>query len=150
MVEPEQIPSYLDNIVKELEACSKSKDKLYAKAYYLYESGKYNEAGQLFRLLTLADLTNSKHWMGLGATYQMLKEYDEAAAAYAVAALNDPSNPYPPLYAAECLMELGKWKDVVNALEDAEKLASQQMQYKELLPRILLLKKACIDKKKES
>ncbi len=149
MLKHELTQSYRDALAEGLEMSAASKEEIYALAYRLYENGKYDEAGQLFRLLTFADLTASKHWMGLGAAYQMLKEYEEAAAAYAAAALTDANNPYAPLHGAECLLELGKWEGALDALLNAEKLTTQIQKHKELLPRIVLLRDACINKKKE-
>ena len=62
---------------------------IYGQAYRLYNTGKYRDASQLFRLLIMLNSTEPKYAMGFAACFHMLKEYKSAADAYALAALVD-------------------------------------------------------------
>src|SRR5262245_6805048 len=55
---------------------------IYAQAYRLYNTGKYLEASQLFRILTMLNTTEPKYTLGLAACFHMVKEYKNAAQTY--------------------------------------------------------------------
>ncbi len=67
----------------------KQMNGLYAMGYNFYQAGKYDDALKIFRALCLFDQLEPKHWIGMGATLQMLKMYEEAANAYGFAAIMD-------------------------------------------------------------
>ena len=98
---------------------------LYACAYRFYENGKYEEAIHFFRLLTVADVNNDKYWVGLAASYKMNKETEKALEAYAIAAILDENDPFTHLYAAECLFDLGRTEEAIQALDSAERVAKK-------------------------
>jgi len=93
---------------------------VYSLAYSYYSTGRYEEALKLFKFLVLFDHMSQKFWIGLGSTQQMLKNYDEAIAAYAQAAFFDLDNPKPMYYAALCHYAKGdkvKAASAVRAIE---------------------------------
>src|ERR1700733_3616408 len=57
---------------------------IYGQAYRLYNTGKYKDASQLFRLLIMLNSTEGKYAMGLGACFHMLKEYKNAISTYSI------------------------------------------------------------------
>src|SRR5262245_31055472 len=77
-------------------------EALYHIAYTQYKQGKYEDAVGVFRFLTLNDTRSRKHWMGLGASLQMQKKYNEAIEAYELAAALDPTDPHVHIYASDC------------------------------------------------
>ncbi len=81
-------------------------EAVYRFAHNAYEQRKYDDAAKLFHFLAENDHTESRFWMGLGASLQMTGGHEEALAAYGVAALLDATNPRPPLHAAECYLAL--------------------------------------------
>lgn len=125
-----------------------SAETLYHFAYMQYKQGKYQEATGLFRLLTVSNPKNKKYWMGLGASLQMEKEYDQAIAAYELAVAIDPSDPLVHLQAADCFFAQEKQKEGLFALDCAER-ALQQLPEKDknLMSRIDWMRQAW---KKES
>lgn len=88
-------------------------EAVYALAYDYYRTGRINEAETLFRFLTVFDHLNEKYWMGMGAVFQVKKEFEKAVQAYAyVAAILNLKNVGASYYAAECYLALG---DLTNA-----------------------------------
>lgn len=117
-------------------------ESLYAFGYGFYQSGNYEKAMHFFRFLTLIDIGNRKHWMGLGASYQMLKQYERALQAYGQAALLDEQDPYTHWHAAECFLAINNLEQAKEALTSTELTAKRHPQkYKNLLDRLQLLKK---------
>lgn len=81
---------------------------VYAHAYAFYNKGQLDEAATFFRFLCIYDFYNPDYYMGLGAVYQLKKEYQKAADIYAVAfAL--AKNDYRPVYfSGQCQLLLNK------------------------------------------
>lgn len=109
---------------------------LYAIAYNAYQSGNYQDSTAFFRLLAFQNNDNKSAWMGLGASLQMLKKYEEAIGAYGFAAVLDPDDPYVHLHAAECFHALNDKEKALLALNSA--LASSPKE--ELKKQLELLK----------
>jgi type III secretion system low calcium response chaperone LcrH/SycD len=116
--------------------------QLYALAYRYYESRHYREAVHFFRVLCAMDCDDPKHWLGLGAAYQMLKDYDEALPAYGLAAVLDQTNPQVHLHAADCFIALKRIPDARNALALADQHLKQAND-QELRSLLALLKADC-------
>lgn len=95
---------------------------IYGQAYRLYNTGKYREAGQLFRLLIMVNGTEAKYAMGLAACLHMLKDFKAAAEAYMLCTAIDAHNPIPHYHASDCYIQM---KDKLSALVSLE-LAVQQ------------------------
>jgi len=94
-------------------------EAVYAMARSLYNNRKYDDALAMFRFLCHLEHTCSKYWMGMGATQQMLKDYDAALNAYGMATLYDIDDPRPQLQAGFCLIQLGHPEEAAAALEGA-------------------------------
>ncbi|MBA3816248.1 MAG: SycD/LcrH family type III secretion system chaperone [Parachlamydiaceae bacterium] len=92
---------------------------LYTLAYHLYESGKYEDSKQIFRFLTICEPFDRRFWLGLAASYQLLKDYAEAIECYSVAAVQEPNDPYVHLHAADCFFAQSQMKTGVRTLESA-------------------------------
>lgn len=108
---------------------------IYGQAYRLYNTGKYQEAAQLFRLLIMVDSMEGKYSMGLAACYHMLKEYKNAVDAYTMCSIIDPNNPLPQYHASDCYIQMKDDLSAVIALELAIKRAGTQEQYHTLIDR---------------
>lgn len=117
-------------------------EEAYLYAYVFYEKGHYEESSQIFSLLTCVSTANPTYWMGLGASLQMLKRYEEAIDAYAAAAVleDSDSDPFPHLHAAECFYSLKINEKALQALESAEIIAKNEPKYQKLCTQINLLK----------
>jgi type III secretion system low calcium response chaperone LcrH/SycD len=96
---------------------------LYNIAYTRYQQGQYEGAEEVLGLLCIYDHRSEKFWKGLGATRQILKDFEGAALAYSMAAQTGSSDPMIPLHAAECYCALGMLEEAVAGLESALALA---------------------------
>jgi type III secretion system low calcium response chaperone LcrH/SycD len=111
---------------------------IYGQAFRLYNTGKYKDASQLFRLLIMLNSTESKFAMGLAACFHMLKEYKNAVATYAICGVIDPANPIPHYHASDCYLHLQDPVSAQIALEMAIKRAGDKPEYQTLKDRAQL------------
>ena len=90
---------------------------LYSLAHKLYTSGSFKDAQVVFQALAIYNGRDSRFWMGLGGCRQALEQYEAAIDAYQLACAADQlKNPEPILYAAKCLLKLGRREDAVAGL----------------------------------
>lgn len=111
---------------------------IYGQAYRLYQTGRYNDAIQLFRLLIMINATEPKYTFGLAACFHMLKEYKTAVETYMMCSLIDIESPVPHYHASDCYLHM---KDNISALitlELAVKRSGQKPEFKALKDRALL------------
>lgn len=111
---------------------------IYGQAYRLYNTGKYRDAIQLFRLLIMLNATEPKYTMGLAASFHMLKEYLNAAETYTMCGMLDPENPIPHFHASDCYIQLNNAMGAIVALEMAVKRAGDKPHYATLKDRALM------------
>jgi type III secretion system low calcium response chaperone LcrH/SycD len=108
---------------------------IYGQAYRLYNTGKYRDASQLFRLLIMLNSTEPKFAMGLAACFHMLKEYKNAVSTYAICGVIDPENPIPHYHASDCYIHLEDPTSALIALEMAIQRAGGRAEYQTLKDR---------------
>lgn len=111
---------------------------IYGQAYRLYNTGKYDDASQLFRLLIMLNPTESKYVMGLAASFHMMKEYQNAANTYAICSVIDPNDPIPHFHASDCYYKMGDKMSAMLALEMAVKQAGERETYAKIKDRAAL------------
>lgn len=138
-------PSFFELSGKNPEDCKAMKDILgisdeaaegiYGQAYLLYNTGRYKDAGELFRLLIMMNATESKYLIGLAACYHMMKEYQSAGSTYNLASIIDPDNPVPFFHASDCYLQLGDTVSAASMLEMAIKRAGAKPQFATLKQR---------------
>ena len=135
----------LDNITTKKmppkEALGIGDDKIenvYAHAYQLYNSGKYTEAGYLFRLLMVLEPTEVKHYIGLAATMHMQKEFENAVRVYAIAGIVDPDNPIPYFHASDCYIQMRDKASAIIMLDMAVQKSKNKPEFQILKDRALL------------
>lgn len=96
---------------------------LYALAHGLYTSGSFKDAHVVFQALCIYNPNDYRFWMGLGGSRQGLEQYQAAVDAYQMAAVSTSlKNPEPFLYAARCLMKMGRRGDAIVAIKALLKL----------------------------
>ncbi|CCB66717.1 SycD/LcrH family type III secretion system chaperone [Hyphomicrobium sp. MC1] len=92
-------------------------EAIYSIGYGFYTSGNYQDALDIFKFLCMHRHLDKRFWMGLGATSQLLKDYDRAIVSYRTCAMLDLSDAQLPLRAAECFLALGDMVQAQLALE---------------------------------
>lgn len=118
-------------------------NQLYAMAFRFYESGKYREAVHFFRVLTSMNTDERKFWIGLGASLQMLRDYENALPAYGIAALLDENDPQVHLYAAECFIALQRIEEARTAMAMAEQHCVDSIEHDDLRSQLALMRAEC-------
>ncbi|MBA2726817.1 MAG: SycD/LcrH family type III secretion system chaperone [Parachlamydiaceae bacterium] len=111
---------------------------IYGQAYRLYNTGKYKDASDLFRLLIMLNPTEQKYTLGMAACYHMMKEYQAAGHLYTVCAMLDPLSPVPHYHASDCYLQLGDKVSALIALEMAIKRSGDKAEFQQLKDRATL------------
>ncbi len=115
-------------------------DTLHSFAYEFYKNGKYEQAASFYQVLATLDMINFDYWMGLGASQMMAREYQEALAAFSIAASLDAEQPAPHFHAAECYQAMGDTTEALRVLEVAEDFCSEEKKHLPIKERIALFK----------
>lgn len=92
-------------------------ESMYNFAYRLYNTGKYEQASQIFRLLIMLNPVESRFMMGLAASYHMRKDYFNAATCYTICSILDPRDPLPHYHVSDCYIESGNLELARRELE---------------------------------
>jgi len=93
-------------------------EALYAAAYRLYSTDRFEEAAKFFAYLGMTDPYERRYTLGLGACLQMLKKWDEAIAAYTLCIALDVEDPVPAFHMAECLAGQGDLADAQTLMAE--------------------------------
>lgn len=123
-------------LIKDIIGLSdESSESIYSQAYLLYNTGKYNDAAELFRLLIMLNATEPKYIMGLAACFHMMKEYEGAASAYSLVSIVDPENPIPYFHSSDCYIQMGDGGSAIVSLEMAVQKAGNKPEFAMLKER---------------
>lgn len=98
----------------------------YALAYKLHTAGNHKDAETMFRGLCMYDGTESRFWMGLGASLQAREAWEGAAMAYEMAAVQSAlEDPTPLFHAGICRMRMGEAEAAEAAFQGALRLGDE-------------------------
>jgi type III secretion system low calcium response chaperone LcrH/SycD len=86
--------------------------QIYSFAYHHFNSGKYSDAREMFKLMLMLDPLNIDFATSLGICHHRLKNFDLALPCYMLAAFLDIKNPVCYFYAYDCYVNL---KDELSA-----------------------------------
>lgn len=121
-----------------LEVNPQTLENVYAQAYRLYNTGKYDEALQLFRILVVLNAMEPKYILGLAASFHLLKEYQNAIQSYTLCSTLDPKSPLPSYHSADCFIQMKDDLSAMVCLEMAIERAGNQPEYAKIKERALL------------
>lgn len=79
---------------------------LYSYAYKLFQSGKFSDAEQVYRLLMCLNPLDARYPHALAATLHKEKKFQESLNNYIVAAYLAPDDPMPLYHASDCCMQM--------------------------------------------
>ena len=117
---------------------SEKLEAIYGQAYRLYNTGKFKEAADLFRLLAMANPAEAKYQMGLAACFHMKKEFKNAIQTYTLATALDGTSPLPYFHLSDCFMQINDKASAYLSLEMAVKRAGEKAEFQVLKERALL------------
>lgn len=106
-----------------------SMEAIYSVAYNLYKGGKYDESLKIFQFLCFYDHLNKKYFMGLGASQQMLKNYNGAIEIFTFVTVLDTEDPKPVIYLGDCYLAEGNNEKSMEYYVAAVKLAGEKDEY---------------------
>jgi len=109
-----------------------SMEAIYMIAYNQYNGGKYEDAERIFQLLSFLDHFDERYWLGLGASRERLKKYDEAIKAFTFLNVLNMDNPQPALLIAKCHIAAGKSEDAQGALHACVYLSGEKPEHADL------------------
>jgi type III secretion system low calcium response chaperone LcrH/SycD len=119
--------------IKGLAGVTDEKEEaIYGQAYLLYNTGRYKEAAEIFRVLITVNSTEPKYMMGLAACLHMMKEYEAAMCSYTMCTFVDPESPVPHFHLSDCYLQLGDEISAANSLKAAIKRSGDKPEYKTL------------------
>jgi len=118
---------------------SEDMEVVYNVAYSTYAGENYEQAHKIFKFLCYFDHLEKKYWLGLGASRQMLKLYEQAIEAYTYAMLLDSNDPQPPLLAADCHIALGNRDAAISGLTAALEWSGDRPEYQSIRERATAL-----------
>lgn len=114
----EELDSYSEMLLSSIDSGAVLKDihgvssdtmqEIYKLAFDFYHHGKLNDAESLFRFLCIYDFYNPEYAIGLGAVYQLKKNYAKAIDFYALAYSLSKNDYRPMFYAGQCNLLLRK------------------------------------------
>lgn len=102
---------------------------LYEVARRCLEERNFQEAIDLFQLLTLLFPQALEPWLGLGMAYQEHARFKEALLAYQQAMQLAPSHPLPVIYTAECYQMLQEFDQARHFIRQALDLFSSSTEF---------------------
>lgn len=100
----------------------------YTLGFFLYREQRYQEASYFFRLLVASHPSEAKYWKALGASLQMLKNYEEALNCYLNALTLHRESPdlYLFVYAADCHFALQQKEAGLKVLKEVGSKAKEK------------------------
>lgn len=104
----------------------------YSYAYQLFNSGKYPEACELFKMLFVLNPEEGGFASALAACYHKMKDYETAATFYMMHAQMSPFDPVPLFYCYDCLMNTKNFESAYLTLRAVIGRAKDKPEYEKL------------------
>jgi type III secretion system low calcium response chaperone LcrH/SycD len=110
----------------------------YAHAYHLYNTGRYVEAAEAFRMLIIMNSMEFKYILGLAACFHRLKDFDNAIKTYTICSVIDPQDPLPSYHSSDCFLQQGDQLSAMVCLKRSITTAGDQPEFSNIKERALL------------
>lgn len=114
-------------------------EHMYAYGFRLYNLGNYKKAKDVFTALSIFLPDDPRFYLGQGACFQRLKDWENAAAAYNTCSLIDTDSPMPLFYMYECLNQLGRSHDAAACLGEVISRCGDLELFAQIKERCMLL-----------
>lgn len=108
---------------------------IFLTGHYLYNFGKYQEALNIFSVLTLYKPFISRYWRAAGASNQALKHHKEAIVAYDMALTTNLNDVISYTYRGEAKISAGMVDEGVLDLRMAVEIGADQAFYGQWVER---------------
>lgn len=110
-------------------------EMLYAYAYKLFQSGKFDEAATAYKYLMVLCPFDVRQPMALAACYHKKRNYADAISNYIVATVLAPDSPMPYYHASDCFLKSDDKDGAIFMLTKAVEKAKENPEYAALLQR---------------
>jgi tetratricopeptide (TPR) repeat protein len=116
-------------------------ETMYDFGFRNYQMGQFAAAEYWWGYTSLFDSERDRNWVSLGMAYQRQQKYQEAVNAFSLAVHHGGENPWAPLHAAECHLQLQNVDKAANALDCAEEWIGNGNEQELLRKRIAMLRR---------
>lgn len=99
-------------------------EKLYSQGYYLYKTGNFIKALEIFQELITIDPTYPPYLQAWAASLQANQEYQRAIYSWSTLIHLKPTYLFPYLHLAECLIAIEAIQQALEVLQSAKTLFS--------------------------
>jgi type III secretion system low calcium response chaperone LcrH/SycD len=129
------------------EQCSISDETIecfYQCGIRAYEHKNYQEASDVFYVLSSIDYRRHNVWMALGLVEKQLGNPESALSAFIMASVTNMEEPIAFMHAAECYITLGEREEAEKSIQSASDLiqGKSDERSKEIADRLLSMKKS--------
>lgn len=115
-------------------------DTIYEYGYRMFQSGKYKDALDCFKLLRQLDPPVFRYHFAVAASYHYLKQYPDAAGNYLFCTFMEPRNPIPYFHLYDCYIKQDALEPALEALNNVIQRSGDRPQFAQLKERSLLEK----------
>lgn len=118
LTEEEQMSSFQESFGVEEETVT----HIYNCGLRLFQNQLYEEASDVFYILSFIDYKRHNAWTALGLSEKKLEKWEPALAAFSMAVITDFQDPVSFLQCGECHIALGQSQDAKDCIEKALEL----------------------------
>lgn len=111
---------------------------LYATAHQFFQAGNYDMAIHFFRMGALLLPSDSRFYVGIGASFHEMKQYENACFYYEIASTLDKENPLIDFYQSDCRLRLNQKDKAVECLSLVIRKGAKKPLYQTVVDRAIL------------
>jgi tetratricopeptide (TPR) repeat protein len=101
-------------------------ERFYQCGCRLHQDARYQEAADVFFVISTIDYRRHNAWLALGLAEKALASWEPALTAFSMAALTNIQDPLSFIHSAECYIALGEKVDAEDCIQAALELLSNQ------------------------
>lgn len=116
-------------------------ETMYDFGFRNFQKGQFEAAVYWWVHTCLFDSDRERNWISLGVAYQRQRKYEQALNAFSLAVHHGSKNPWVPMHAAECHLQMKNPTKAASALDCADDWAGDDEHQALLRKRIALLRK---------
>lgn len=125
-VQPLSQQEALEAFDKEFPISDDTIERFYQCGYRLYQDKIYQEAADVFFVISSIDYRRHNVWMISGLSEQKLDHYEQALVAFSMAIITDINDPLAFLHSAECYLAINDNENAQNCLQSALDLVNDK------------------------
>ncbi|MCD0457896.1 tetratricopeptide repeat protein [Roseiconus lacunae] len=95
-------------------------EAMYDFGWRNFQNAQFEAAEFWWTQTSLFDSGRERNWIALGVACKKQQKWEQALNAFSMAAHHGSKNPWVPLHAAECLLQLSRIQRAKQALETAD------------------------------